>query len=150
MTRWRQPGDGGNDHPVTPPTAQHAQRRGRAAARNIAASLGIGQPRPYRHDDLGLVADLGGTRAVATVLGIPLAGPAAKAAARGYHLYALPSAAAKVRVAADWFFASTLPTRVVQLNDVRPGDAPIATAQATGIYASSNQGNDDHDGTASS
>jgi NADH:ubiquinone reductase (H+-translocating) len=42
-----------------PPTAQHAQRQGVVMARNIAASLGCGRPRTYRHRDLGLVADLG-------------------------------------------------------------------------------------------
>jgi len=110
MTSWRQPGDGGNADPVTPSTAQHAQRQGRAAARNIAASLGIGQPRPCRHHDLGLVADFGGTQAVAKVLGIPLAGPAAKAVARAaITCTRCPAQPAKVRVAADWFFASTRP-----------------------------------------
>ncbi|NYJ73599.1 FAD-dependent oxidoreductase [Allobranchiibius huperziae] len=91
--------------PVTAPTAQHAQRQGHTAARNVAASLGVGQSRPYRHRDLGLVADLGGTQGVAKALGVPLTGPIAKVTARGYHLFALPSAAAKVRVATDWLYA---------------------------------------------
>jgi NADH:ubiquinone reductase (H+-translocating) len=127
-------GTGADAQPVTASTAQHAQRQGQAAARNIAATLGVGQARPYRHRDLGLVADLGGAEGVAKPLGIPLTGPAAKIVARGYHLYALPSAAAKVRVATGWLFSSVLPARVVQLNDVRPDDALIATAQATDIY----------------
>ncbi|MDZ7930231.1 MAG: FAD-dependent oxidoreductase [Rhodococcus sp. (in: high G+C Gram-positive bacteria)] len=49
----------------TPPTAQHAQRQGVAVARNVAASMGVGQARPYKHTDLGLVADLGGFDGVA-------------------------------------------------------------------------------------
>ena len=77
----------------TPPTAQHAQRQGRVMGRNIAASLGVGRAKPYRHKDLGLVADLGGWDAVARPLGIPLTGPLAKVVTRGYHLYALPAAA---------------------------------------------------------
>jgi NADH dehydrogenase len=85
-----------------PPTAQHAQRQGVVIGRNIAASLGHGRPRRYRHRDLGLVADLGGTAAVARPLGLPLTGPAAKAVTKGYHLYALPSAGNRLRVAADW------------------------------------------------
>jgi NADH dehydrogenase len=119
---------------ITAPTAQHAQRQGVVLARNIAATLGVGRAKQYRHRDLGLVADLGGTAAVARPLGIPLTGPVAKLIARGYHLYALPTVSARVRVATDWLYASILPTRVVQLDNVRAEDALIGSAQATGIY----------------
>src|SRR3954464_4710390 len=67
--------DAGHDYP---PTAQNAQRQGVVIGRNIAASLGHGDPRPYRHRDLGLVADLGGAVAVAKPLGVPLTGIPAK------------------------------------------------------------------------
>ena len=53
-------------------TAQHAERQGRLAARNIAASLGYGHRRAYRHHDLGFVVDLGGAAAAANPLGVPL------------------------------------------------------------------------------
>lgn len=46
-------------------TAQHAQRQGKLAAHNIAASYGQGRRRPYRHHDLGWVVDLGGKQAAA-------------------------------------------------------------------------------------
>ncbi|RRQ27962.1 NAD(P)/FAD-dependent oxidoreductase [Rhodococcus sp. Eu-32] len=115
----------------TPPTAQHAQRQGVRAARNVAASLGVGQAKPYVHKDLGLVADLGGFDGVAKPLGVQLKGPVAKFVARGYHLYALPTAAARVRVATDWLYASILPTRVVNLDQVRSEDALIAKAQGS-------------------
>jgi NADH dehydrogenase len=85
-----------------PPTAQHAQRQGLTIGRNIAADLGFGRSRRYRRRDLGLVADLGGTAAVARPLGIPLTGVTAKVVTKGYHLYALPAAANRLRVAADW------------------------------------------------
>jgi NADH dehydrogenase FAD-containing subunit len=39
-------------------TAQHAQRRGRQVARNVAASLGHGTARPYKRRDLGFLLDL--------------------------------------------------------------------------------------------
>jgi NADH:ubiquinone reductase (H+-translocating) len=48
--------DAGHDYP---PTAQNAQRQGVVIGRNIAADLGRGTPRPYRHRNLGLVADRG-------------------------------------------------------------------------------------------
>jgi NADH dehydrogenase len=127
---------GSDSHPVTPPTAQHAQRQGTVMGRNVAASLGAGQPKAYRHKDLGLVADLGGWDAVAKPLGVPLTGPLAKAVTRGYHLYALPSTPNRVRVATDWLFQTVLPPESTQLNVVRPEDARIATAQGIDPQAS--------------
>ena len=85
---------------LTAMTAQHAQRQGKAAARNIAATLGHGTRKPYKHRDLGFVVDLGGWQAVANPLHIPISGPLANIITRGYHLYALP--ANRLRVATDW------------------------------------------------
>ncbi|RKS79955.1 NADH dehydrogenase [Motilibacter peucedani] len=115
--------------PDTPPTAQHAQRQGTVLGRNIAASLGVGSPTAYRHRDLGLVADLGGWDAVARPLGVALTGPLAKVVTRGYHLWALPSTANRVRVAADWLFQTVLPPESTQLSVVREEDARTAVAQ---------------------
>lgn len=125
----------GDPRPDTPSTAQHAQRQGGALGRNVAASLGIGTARPYRHRDLGLVADLGGADAVAKPFGLPVAGPLAKVITRGYHLYALPSTGNRVRVAADWLWQSLLPPEDTQLSVVPAEDARLSTAQATSIYA---------------
>ncbi len=122
--------------PDTAPTAQHAQRQGVALGRNVAAALGHGTARPYRHPDLGLVADLGGLDAVARPLGIRLTGPVAKVVTRGYHLYALPSMSNRIRVALDWAFQTLLPPDDTQLSVVREEDARLATAQATAIYRS--------------
>jgi NADH:quinone reductase (non-electrogenic) len=119
----------GGEPPDTPPTAQHAQRQGTVLGRNVAASLGVGHPRRYRHHDLGLVADLGGWDAVAKPLGVPLTGPLAKVVTRGYHLYALPAMANRVRVATDWLFQTILPPESTQLSVVRPEDARLAAAQ---------------------
>ena len=93
---------------ITPPTAQHAQRQGVTVARNITRRL-RGQPLlPYRHRDLGLTVDLGGTQAVARPLGRHLSGVSAQVVTRGYHLYALPSPRARIRTAADWLMHATL------------------------------------------
>ncbi|WTT96175.1 FAD-dependent oxidoreductase [Streptomyces sp. NBC_00076] len=110
----------------TPMTAQHAWRHGKVAARNVAASLGVGERRPYRHKDLGFVVDLGGAKAAANPLGIPLSGPAAGAVTRGYHLAAMPGN--RVRVAADWLLDSVLPRQAVQLGLVRSWSVPLDTA----------------------
>jgi NADH dehydrogenase len=120
--------------PPTAPTAQHAQRQGKVVGGNIAASLGHGRSRNYRHKDLGLVADLGGAKAVARPLGVELTGLPAKAVARGYHLLALPCTSNRVRVLADWLLTAVLPPQAASLALVRPQDALIATAQRTDIY----------------
>jgi NADH dehydrogenase len=81
-------------------TAQHAQRQGKQVARNVAASLGTGQAKPYKHADLGFLVDLGGLAGAANPLNVPLSGLAANAVTRGYHLNAM--AGNRLRVLADW------------------------------------------------
>jgi NADH:ubiquinone reductase (H+-translocating) len=111
---------------LTPMTAQHAQRQGGRAAANLAASLGHGRRRAYRHHDLGFVVDLGGAKAAANPLGVPLSGLAAKAVTRGYHLAVIP--ANRVRVAADWLLDAVLPRQTVQLGLVRGPAVPLGSA----------------------
>ncbi|WP_260335741.1 FAD-dependent oxidoreductase [Streptomyces sp. EAS-AB2608] len=111
----------------TPMTAQHAWRQGRVAGENVAGSLGLGRRRrPYRHRDLGFAVDLGGARAAANPLGVPLSGPAAGVVTRGYHLAALPGN--RIRVAADWLLDAVLPRQGVQLGLVRSWSVPLDTA----------------------
>ena len=118
----------GHDYP---PTAQHAQRQGVVLGNNVAASLGHGTPRPYRHHDLGLVADLGGTAAVARPLGIPLTGVVAKLVTKGYHLYAIPAMANRARVATDWVLNLFSRPISVQLGLVSPEAARLDSAEHT-------------------
>lgn len=87
---------------ITPPTAQHSQRQGKALARNLTACLRGAPMTPYRHKDLGLVVDLGGTDAVSKPMGVELSGLPAQVVARGYHLGALPTVTARARVLANW------------------------------------------------
>ncbi|GGQ81482.1 NAD(P)/FAD-dependent oxidoreductase [Streptomyces flaveolus] len=116
-----------NPGAYTPMTAQHAWRHGKVCAHNVAASLGLGgERRPYRHRDLGFVVDLGGTKAAANPLGVPLSGPAAGAVTRGYHLAAMPGN--RVRVAADWLLDAVLPRQAVQLGLVRSWSVPLESA----------------------
>ncbi|RPF37530.1 FAD-dependent oxidoreductase [Streptomyces sp. TLI_185] len=115
-----------NPGTYTPMTAQHAWRHGKVAAQNVAASLGVGERRTYRHRDLGFVVDLGGTKAAANPLGVPLPGPLAGAVTRGYHLAAMPGN--RVRVAADWLLDSVLPRQAVQLGLVRSWSVPLDTS----------------------
>ena len=110
---------------ITPMTAQHAERQGRRAARNLAASMGLGHRRPYRHYDLGFVVDLGGVEAAANPLGIPLGGPTAAAVTRGYHLLTIPSN--RLRIVNDWIFEATMPRQAVQLGLVRGSAVPLVS-----------------------
>lgn len=110
----------------TPMTAQHAVRQGKVVARNVAASLGTGERRPYKHHDMGFTVDLGGVQAAANPLGVPLSGPVANAVMRGYHLASLPGN--RVRVAADWLLDAVLPRQAVQLGLVRSWSVPLESA----------------------
>jgi NADH dehydrogenase len=110
---------------VTAMTAQHAQRQGVLAGRNVAASLGFGKMRPYKHHDLGFVVDLGGAQAAANPLKIPLSGVVAKAVTRGYHLLALPGN--RIRTAIDWLQDAVLGRQTVQLGLVRSAAVPLET-----------------------
>jgi NADH dehydrogenase len=111
---------------ATAMTAQHAQRQGALAGRNIAASLGKGTSRRYKHHDLGWVVELGGRDAAANPLKVPLAGLPAKAVTRGYHLFAMPGN--RVRTVADWLLDAVLPRQTVQLGLVRANAVPLETA----------------------
>jgi NADH:ubiquinone reductase (H+-translocating) len=111
---------------VTAMTAQHAERHGKRAARNIAASYGQGRRRPYKHYDLGFVVDLGGTQAAANPIKVPLAGLPAKAVTRGYHLLSLPGN--RTRTVSDWLLDAVLPRQVVELGLVRSPAVPLESA----------------------
>ena len=111
---------------ATAMTAQHAQRQGTLVGRNIAASLGHGTARRYKHHDLGFVVELGGRDAAANPLKVPLSGLPAKAVTRGYHLAAMPGN--RVRTAADWLLDAVLPRQTVQLGLVRGAAVPLETA----------------------
>ncbi|TDB71485.1 NAD(P)/FAD-dependent oxidoreductase [Micromonospora sp. KC723] len=107
-------------------TAQHAQRQGKLAAHNIAASYGQGRRRPYRHHDLGWVVDLGGKDAAANPLKVSLSGLPAKAVTRGYHLLAMPGN--RARVGADWVLDAALPRSATQLGLVPAHAVPLESS----------------------
>ncbi|MCK9893593.1 NAD(P)/FAD-dependent oxidoreductase [Frankia sp. AgB32] len=115
-------------------TAQHAVRQATVAARNLAASLGHGNARPYRHHDLGFVVDLGGRDAVANPLGLTLHGLPAVVATRAYHVYALNNGSNRARVLSDWALDLVAPHQIVQLGFARGPRPTIASAEETGIY----------------
>lgn len=110
---------------ITAMTAQHAQRQGARAGKNIAAALGRGKRKPYRHRNLGFVVDLGGFDGAADPLGVPLGGFPAKVVTRGYHLSAMPGN--RVRTAIDWAEHATLGAQTQRLDLVRGKQVPLDT-----------------------
>lgn len=87
---------------TTPPTAQHAVREGKTAARNIAAALGIGTARPFSYRSKGQFVNLGRYKAVAKVGNRKVKGFPAWWLARTYHMSQIPGAVRKVRAVVDW------------------------------------------------
>jgi NADH:ubiquinone reductase (H+-translocating) len=107
-------------------TAQHAERQGTLAGRNVAASLGRGREKAYKHRDLGFVVDLGGFEAAANPLGVKLTGKPAHVVARGYHLMSMPGN--RLRTAVDWTLDALLPRQTAQLGLVRSPAVPLDSA----------------------
>jgi NADH:ubiquinone reductase (H+-translocating) len=110
---------------ITSMTAQHAQRQGVRAGRNIAAALGRGAARPYKHRNLGFVVDLGGYDGAADPLGVPLGGFPAKVVTRGYHLSVMPGN--RIRTAVSWAEHATLGSELQRLDLVNPAQVPLET-----------------------
>lgn len=95
---------------LDPPTCQHALRQARRLARNLR-----GRERPYAFKSLGSMATLGRRHGIATVGALRLRGLLGWTVARGYHLMALPFAARRARVLADWTAAACFRRDVVEL-----------------------------------
>jgi NADH dehydrogenase len=114
---------------ITPPTAQHAIRQGKALARNVAASLGYGTTKPYKHRNMGLVVDLGPRHAVANPLGMQLSGFPAKIVTRAYHLYAIPRAVNRWAVTLAYLTDAIFDRSVVSIGLASSDDADFAASE---------------------
>ena len=102
------------------------------AAHNIAATFGSGELRPYKHNDLGFVVDLGGTQAAANPLHIPLSGLPAKAVTRGYHLLSMPGN--RLRTGTEWLFDAVLRRQTTQLGVIPADSVPLETATPERVH----------------
>ncbi len=121
------------------PGARPARWCGASAShpgRKVAATLGHGTRRPYRHHDLGFVVDLGGWQAVANPLHVPLSGAPVKILTRAYHLYALPGN--RLRVATDWFTDIVEHRQFVQLGLIHDEHSGLEAAEHADIYYQAN------------
>jgi NADH dehydrogenase len=98
-------------------------------ARNVAASLGYGERKDYRHSDKGMVVDLGPRYAVANPLGIHLSGYPAKFVARTYHLYALPRLVNRWAVALAYLTDVIFPRTVLSMGFVCGADLQFTASE---------------------
>lgn len=115
----------------TVPNAQHAVRQGKLLAKNIAADLRGGKPRPYRHSSLGVVATLGLGRGIFQYKKIVIKGLPAWLMHRGYHVLAVPTWERKVRILTIWLTAALFGRDLVSLAAVQhPRDAFVGSGAA--------------------
>jgi NADH dehydrogenase len=114
---------------ITPPTAQHATRQAKVLARNVAASLGYGKRKQYKHRNLGLVVDLGPRYAVANPLNVRLSGLPAKLVTRAYHLYAIPRAVNRWAVSLAYLTDMLFDRSVVSIGLSSEEDAQFAASE---------------------
>lgn len=105
-------GDGG----TYPMTAQHAIREGPRLAENIVAALRGRPTKPFRYQTLGMMAALGGRKAVAQLPGNRvITGFLAWFFWRTYYLLRLPGLDRKMRVAFDWTLELIFPRDTAEL-----------------------------------
>lgn len=105
-------GEGG----VYPMTAQHAIREGPHLAQNIVAVLRGEPTKQFRYKTLGMMAALGGRKAVAQLPGDRvITGFIAWFLWRTYYLLRLPGLDRKMRVAFDWTLELIFPRDTAEL-----------------------------------
>lgn len=105
-------GEGG----TYPPTAQHAIREGPHLAANLVAALRGEKTEPFHFDSLGMMASLGGRKAVAQLPGDRvITGFVAWFLWRSYYLLRLPGLDRKLRVAFDWTLELLFPRDISEL-----------------------------------
>jgi NADH dehydrogenase len=102
-----------------PPTAQHALREGRVAARNVRAAIRGGRKVPFEFGGLGQLAAIGKRTGVACVFGVRFSGFPAWWLWRTVYLLKLPRLEKKLRVALDWTLDLFFSKDIVQFLTVR-------------------------------
>ena len=102
-----------------PPTAQHALREGKLAAKNILATIRGDQKKPFLYTTIGLLAPIGKRTGVANILGVNFSGFIAWWLWRTIYLLKLPRFEKKVLVALDWTLDVLFSKDLVQFRTVR-------------------------------
>jgi NADH dehydrogenase len=108
-----------------PPTAQHALREGKLAARNILATVRGDEMKPFLYSTIGLLAPIGKRTGVANILGVNFSGFIAWWLWRTIYLLKLPRFEKKVLVALDWTLDLLFSKDLVQFRTSRPSILPL-------------------------
>jgi NADH:ubiquinone reductase (H+-translocating) len=87
---------------LAPPTAQHAIRQAKVAARNVAGALGGEEPERYSYSSKTAFVNLGRYKAVGRLGRFTFSGFIAWWMARSYHLSQIPGLFRKLRAVIDW------------------------------------------------
>lgn len=87
---------------VCPPTAQHAVRQAPVVAANVAASVGIGEPKRFTYEGSASFVNLGRYKAVGKIGDRTFRGFKAWWLARSYHMSQIPGLPRKIRAVIDW------------------------------------------------
>jgi NADH dehydrogenase len=114
-----------------PPTAQHALRQARHAARNIEAGLAGRQKKRFRFSTIGQLASIGHRRGVANILGMNFSGFIAWFLWRSVYLLKLPRLAKKTRVALSWLLELIFSKDLEQMLTLR--DVELISRIATSL-----------------
>src|SRR5919202_3921161 len=86
-----------------PPTAQHAIRQGKVAAKNIISSVeGKGEKQKFDYKTKGMMAEIGKRTGVAKLFGFKVHGFVAWWLWRTFYLSNLPTIKKKLKVMGDW------------------------------------------------
>src|SRR5439155_21387064 len=88
-----------------PNLAQHALREAKVLARNIVAVLDGQPPRPFVHDNLGMMGSLGHGKAFGQLLKVRVRGVLAWFVRRTYYLLQMTCWRRRLRIMIDWTFA---------------------------------------------
>jgi NADH dehydrogenase len=114
-----------------PPTAQHALRQARHAAKNIEAVLAGRQKKPFRFSTIGQLASIGHRHGVANILGMNFSGFIAWFLWRSVYLLKLPRLAKKTRVALSWLLEMIFSKDLEQMLTLR--DVELISRIATSL-----------------
>lgn len=105
-----------------PPTAQHAVRQAPVVAANVAAAIGLGEPKVFDYEGSASFVNLGRYKAVGKVGERTFRGFKAWWMARSYHMSQIPGASRKARAVIDWTASLPFPRDISEVGSIgRPG-----------------------------
>jgi NADH:ubiquinone reductase (H+-translocating) len=105
----------GPDDTPYPALAQHAMREAKVLAQNIGRVLTGELPKPFIHDNLGMMGSLGHNMGFAQFLKLRMRGLPAWFARRTYYLLQMPGWSRRLRMIIDWMFGLLFRPDVVKV-----------------------------------